>query len=77
MKMLIVKWHDAVTDHGWTDLAEAAQLSLDCVTSVGYVVAEMPDRIILAASWDGESSVNQQIVIPRDWIEEIVVLPES
>lgn len=69
--MLLVKivWDDAVTDVGWeVDVSP----NLERVTSVGFIMSENEQQIVLAAdiSNDKEDNVhtNRRIAIPVPWI---------
>lgn len=69
--MLLVKivWDDAVTDVGWED--ESA-IKLERVSSVGWVLEENEQQIVLAADTSldrhGNVHTNRRIAIPVPWI---------
>jgi hypothetical protein len=66
----VIEWKDAVVDCGWE---EKDKVKLECHTcfSMGLVVSENSDQIVLAATWSEEGDdfgVNNRIAIPKGWI---------
>lgn len=68
-----VVWDDAsALKHGWTiknDIPEP-QLAI----SVGFLIREAPDHIVIAQDTDGEGSHNGRTQIPRGMVKKIKVL---
>ena len=64
-KLMYVEWVDAVADVGWDYEVEATKISL--VKSVGWLVRETKDEIVLAADYsDGDT--NRRMAIPKSWV---------
>lgn len=65
-----IVWHDAVADIGWKAGGES-ELPHRC-TSIGLVVFDGPNHIVLASTWgagsDGETETNNRMTIPKGWI---------
>jgi hypothetical protein len=60
-------------ESGWLDLEEALKIKPPEVRSVGYVLKETKDYIILAADMDDSKDikdVGRVTVIPGQWIVE-------
>lgn len=73
-KLVQVLWIDAESHPDWRELSEViADGTLECI-SVGWLVSEREDRIVLVASVDlgddGEM-VASHITIPRSALKEI------
>ena len=69
-----IRWLDAYEmESGWLDLEEALKIKPPEVRSVGYVLKETKDYIILAADMDDSKDikdVGRVTVIPGQWIVE-------
>lgn len=65
-----VEWTDAVTDNGWE--VGTGNSNLDVVSSIGYLLYEDKEKIILAGdvSYDKDKLLhtNRRISIPNKWI---------
>lgn len=71
--VVIVTWVDAATDNGWTDTDEAHDfVPPECMT-VGYLVADKPDHLVLAQTHGGNEMGNRW-VIPRGMIKAVRTL---
>ena len=72
-KLTLVEWTDAVTDNGWE--VGAGYSNLDTVSSIGYLIYQDKEKIILAGdvSYDREKTVhtNRRISIPNKWVLNI------
>ena len=68
MKIEKIGWLDTHSEPSWADKAELLNdvkaLDLLCHT-VGCVLAETGDRLILAATWSNNDMVGEVVVIPR------------
>lgn len=65
-----VEWVDAVANAGWQDRSQG--FPLHTCYSVGSLVEEDEDRIVLAGTWSKEDQwdqVNCVISIPKAWIK--------
>ena len=71
--MVEVIWDDAAgLKHGWTAKSEALEPYL--VISVGFLILETPDHIMIAQDTDGEGSHNGRTQIPRGMVKKMRVL---
>ena len=84
MKILLVEWLDSVSLAGWHPAADALdELTADDAlhhTTVGHLVADLPDLIVLAASRGlaPRSELGDVIGIPRPAILNVTDLtPKS
>lgn len=68
MKLLLIHWRDAVTNHtGWEKLAVIAKQSLPVIKSVGWELKRTKTKLTLVASVAGDEG-SQDISIPVAWI---------
>ena len=79
MKAVRVDWLDAMSDDNtWQDLKELEKQTLKFVHSVGWILAEDKNNIILISSLDEETQTGGGgTVIPKSCIKEIVPLIEN
>lgn len=71
--VVIVTWIDAATDNGWTDTDEAHDfVPPECMT-IGYLVADKPDHLVLAQTHGGNEMGNRW-TIPRGMVTKVRVL---
>ena len=65
-----VLWEDSTTTHGWSE-----EEDVECITceSVGWLITNGPNRIVLAAdiAGNGDKEYNRKMVIPKSVIKEI------
>jgi hypothetical protein len=75
-----VGWLDTHSEPSWADrvelLDEIKTMDLLCYT-IGYVLAETGDRLILAATWSNNDMVGEVVIIPRRVIISRSVLVEE
>ena len=71
-----VEWEDAASEDRWQEMDEAVVgLSRPwLVRSIGYLIHDTEDGVILAGSVDPEDSVCMTLKIPRGMIKEITPL---
>ena len=72
-KMLRVTWRDSVGDSGWHDADDT--FSVDVIESVGFLVDENSDRLVLATSrlttringplWSGMVTIPAEAVVSK------------
>lgn len=70
-KVEYVEWMDAVATSGWLDKDQDFPLHKCC--SVGVLVHEDEERLVLSGTWsklESEDQVNCVIAIPKSWIVE-------
>lgn len=71
--LVIVTWVDAATDNGWTDTDEAHDFTPPECMTVGYLVADKPDHLVLAQTHGGNEMGNRW-TIPRGMVKAVRVL---
>ena len=73
-----VKWLDAYEmESGWQNLEDAIKIKPPEISSVGYVLKETQEYIILAAdigSDQMDNDVGRVTVIPGQWILEVKII---
>lgn len=71
-----VTWDDASgIRHGWTAKSEKVDPYL--ALSVGFLIADRPEHIIIAQDTDEEGSSNGRSQIPRGMVKKIKVLRKA
>lgn len=69
-KVIYVEWVDAKGSIGWEDLPDVIKEdSIDYCKSLGFLIHEDADQIILANSISGKQS-NGRIAIPKKWLKK-------
>lgn len=69
-----VVWEDAVGDSGVHSLEGAAELRPIMQYSVGYLLVQDNERIVVGRDWyevDGAIMVQNPLAIPAGWIKEV------
>ena len=76
LNLVQVEWLDAMSDDNtWQDLKELQEQKLRPVTSVGYIIKEDNDSVILVSSFDEESQCGGGgVVIPTNCITKKTIL---
>jgi len=79
MKMVMVDWLDAMSDDNtWQELGELTKQTLKPVTSVGWILTENKDNIILISSFDEDAQMGGGgCTIPKACVKRIVQLKEN
>lgn len=68
---VFVRWHDSETDDGW-EKRTAESIAQDCIAeSVGWLIADNDNTILLAGDRDACKNSNRTIRIPTICIVEI------
>lgn len=71
--MCEVVWDDAAgLRHGWMSSEE--ELKPQLVLSVGFLIQETPDHIVIAQDVDGEGAHNGRSQIPRGMVKQIKII---
>lgn len=71
MKMVLVNWEDSNIMHGWRVPEETTEDRVaDCQT-IGFVIADDEDKVILAMGKSNLGAVMECITIPRSCIQSI------
>lgn len=69
-----IEWLDAYEmESGWHTIEEAEKITCPTVLSLGYVVKETKEFIIIAGDKGrkGDSDCGRVQIIPRNWIKKI------
>lgn len=78
MRLVLVMWHDAGGRSGWQKVSEAMDWATDegnfDVTTVGFVIAESENALVLAPSVSGDKILDP-IRIPQSSIDHIEDIP--
>jgi len=72
-----VEWLDAYEmESGWHEFEKAEKITCPTVLSLGYVVKETKESIILSADKGrkGDSDVGRVQIIPKPWVKRIKIL---
>lgn len=76
--VVFVNWIDASTMHGWQDdsgVNEVADLTRKLCLTVGFLVKENPESVVIAQSLDGEMSPCNLVCIPRVALKRVRRIP--
>jgi hypothetical protein len=74
LKLVLVKWVDAAADDGgWVPNAEA-ELAPVATWTVGWVVREDDEHIVVCNTINGLDHVSGRIVIPTHMVKDIKVI---
>ena len=77
-KLYEIKWLDAYEmESGWQTLEDALKITPPEVSSVGYVLKETKEYIILAADIGSDkmdNDVGRVTVIPGQWVLEVKII---
>jgi len=74
--MVEIWWDDASgLRHGWE--VDLENISYEMVLSVGFIVKETEDHLILAQDIDAGGQHNGRSQIPRKMIQKIVILKKG
>lgn len=75
-KTVCVEWDDALStsDNSWKPLSEIQATPVAKVTSVGFMVTDEADRVIVVGSLIADGDAGGDVVIPRGMIRRITIL---
>ena len=77
MKVEFIQWYDASSDHGWQDCKDVGAHK-GLTYSVGFVIKETKQAVVLANTWDEESDTcNCLMTIPLGMIKKRRVMWQS
>jgi len=71
--LVLLHWDDAASDHGWKDASEVEVKNEQAIT-VGFVIKETDDHILIAATIDADGNTNDRSQIPKKMIVKRVAL---
>ena len=76
LKMVQVDWVDAMSDDNtWQELTDLAKQTLKPVTSVGWILAENEENIILISSFDEDAQMGGGgCTIPQACVKKVIYL---
>lgn len=74
--VVCIRWLDAVSVAEWKGYEDLESHGLYLVITCGFLVAEFPDRIIVAATVT-DTEYSDAIAIPKTWIKEQKVICEK
>lgn len=72
--LVLIQWVDITgADGPWSDLEEAKELTPALMTSIGRVVVDREDSVVIASTWGSDGELGNLNCIPksavRGWIE--------
>lgn len=69
LALVRITWDDAETSEGWEPTKTIRDSGTRTVVSVGWLIAETPTYIIIAADkGQNDDDTNRRLTIPRAWI---------
>jgi hypothetical protein len=69
LKAALVTCNDAASIDSWEDLDDAEKHTPSIIQTLGFIVNDCEDHIIMACNWDTSSDrVSGHIVIPKPWV---------
>lgn len=72
MKIVEVYWQDAQSQDGWVSIEEAVNDSLPMIRTVGYLLKETKELIVVTMQLDTKNDKTSMVMtIPRAWIKRI------
>lgn len=71
--IVLVVWIDAATEAGWTDTEDAHDFVPPECQTLGYLIADKPDHVVLAQTHGGNEMGNRW-TIPRGMVKAMKVL---
>jgi hypothetical protein len=60
-----IRWVDSVGSEGWEDIADGRDLAVEPVDSVGFVIKETADRVVMAQGVTKDGSSFHRLAIPK------------
>jgi len=69
----MVVWQDAESTDSWSDITEFQLSELPNIYSVGFLLQEDKDKILLVMNLDPKNEkASMSTLIPRKWIKKIL-----
>ena len=73
--LIEVEWRDATSVQGWNSIADLAEnFGSMKVRTVGYLIKQSKDEIMLGMTQTIDDSTNMAMVIPAKWVTKVKVL---
>lgn len=74
-KMVLVEWVDSVRNSGWDARKIHAEMKASICTSVGYLLFDGEDNLVIYQSWDAaNNSCGMSLTIPKIAVKSMVEL---
>ena len=73
-KLVMITWSDAESNDTWVELKEITEDKQLHVCSIGWLVADKPDRLVIIASMDlsnEKDMVSGHVTIPKAMVHEV------
>lgn len=74
--LLAILWEDAETASGW-DTTDNVHAVAPVVLTVGFLIKEGRNAIVVASTVDSEESNNARMLIPKKMIKSVEIIYES
>lgn len=69
---VFVQWLDATSMDEWQDFGEAQNLQLSEINTLGFMINEDAERVVVALSVDSRlDQCSQVLSIPKAWIQRV------
>lgn len=76
-RLVKIMWRDAQDfDNGWHDLKKIQAAPTEPVQSIGWLVTDKDDRVVLSADFCSDGTSGRAIAIPKTWCLKITDLQE-
>ena len=62
-----IDWKDAQTDHGW-EYEEDLKIEVPVVITVGFLVKENDEAVLIASSVGTDRHSNRRVIIPKGMV---------
>jgi hypothetical protein len=73
--IVYIQWRDATSVDAWELVSEAIAFRAHLIHSVGWLIAEDKEQIMIALNFDPDSGdASQYLIIPRNWCEVLKTL---
>jgi len=71
-KIVEITWHDAASSNRWMTAEEALDSALGTVRTVGRIVKQDAEKVIIVGSvCPGNQNLSEVVAIPAPWVIEI------
>ncbi|KKN01443.1 hypothetical protein LCGC14_1127690 [marine sediment metagenome] len=74
VKKTVIKitWRDCTSQHGWYSQQEAIEIHLESIQTIGWLVEENEDVVIIGVSLAEDGKIGNITIIPRGCILKMV-----
>jgi hypothetical protein len=79
MRLVLIEWLDATggTRAGWKPVADMKRDLPHKCRSVGWIIHEDDDRVVIVPHMTGDGDGDGELTIPRDWQQSVLELTEK